>query len=163
LRYKFEKYSLDIDRRELWCGTDLVTLAPQVFDLLEYLVRNHDRIVAKDNLIADVWDGRVVSDSTLSSRITAVRHAIGDRVVRLHLLGGLLWRSPLISPGIIASPSLTGTGGNGLGHAFNATRVVRSFQRFWPNYRTAQGLVPSGKAIGRGAGLCSSRHLTQGG
>ena len=76
--YKFEKYRLDPDRRELRCGADVVSIAPQVFDLLEYLVRNCERIVSKDDLIADVWDGRVVSDSTLSSRISAVRYAIAD-------------------------------------------------------------------------------------
>jgi TolB-like protein/tetratricopeptide (TPR) repeat protein len=78
LSYKFEDYSLDADRRELRRGSSLVTVTPQVFDVLEYLVRNHDRIVAKDDLFADVWDGRAVSDSTLSSRLTAVRHAVGD-------------------------------------------------------------------------------------
>jgi len=46
--------------------------------LLAYLVRNRDRVVSKDDLIGAVWDGRAVSDSTLTSRITAVRKAIGD-------------------------------------------------------------------------------------
>jgi TolB-like protein len=46
---------------------------------LHYLVRNRERVVSKDDLIAGVWAGRIVSESTLSSRITAVRHAIGDR------------------------------------------------------------------------------------
>src|ERR1044071_2402507 len=78
MRYRFENYCLDADRRELWCGAAVVAVAPQVFDVLECLVRNHAQIVSKDDLIADVWDGRVVSDSTLSSRISAVRYAIAD-------------------------------------------------------------------------------------
>ena len=57
---------------------DLVEIEPQVFDLLVYLVQNRDRVVSKDDLIAAVWGGRIVSESTLSSRITAVRKAIGD-------------------------------------------------------------------------------------
>ncbi|MCC6947401.1 MAG: response regulator [Bradyrhizobiaceae bacterium] len=76
--YEFENFRLDADRRELRRGAELVALEPQVFDVLEYLIRNRERIVSKNDLIADVWDGRIVSDSTLSSRITAVRHAIGD-------------------------------------------------------------------------------------
>lgn len=76
--YEFENFRLDADRRELWRGAELVALEPQVFDVLEYLIRNRERIVSKNDLIADVWDGRIVSDSTLSSRITAVRHAISD-------------------------------------------------------------------------------------
>jgi TolB-like protein len=51
---------------------------PQVFDLLVYLVENRDRVVNKDDLLASVWGGRIVSDSTLTSRINAARKAIGD-------------------------------------------------------------------------------------
>jgi TolB-like protein len=53
-------------------------MEPQVFDLLVYLVQHHDRVVSKDDLIASVWSGRIVSDSTLTSRINAARKAIGD-------------------------------------------------------------------------------------
>src|SRR6476659_3596372 len=55
-----------------------VALEPQVFDLLVYLIENRDRVVSKDDLIASVWAGRIVSESTLTSRIAAVRKAIGD-------------------------------------------------------------------------------------
>jgi len=53
-------------------------LEPQVFDLLIYLIQNRDRVVSKDDLIASVWGGRIVSDSTLASRINAARKAVGD-------------------------------------------------------------------------------------
>jgi TolB-like protein len=52
---------------------------PQVFDLLVYLVQNRDRVVSKNDLIASVWGGRLVSDSTLTSRINAARKAVGER------------------------------------------------------------------------------------
>ena len=55
-----------------------IAVEPQVFDLLVYLVQNRDRVVSKDDLIASVWGGRIVSDSTLTSRINAARKAIGD-------------------------------------------------------------------------------------
>jgi TolB-like protein len=74
----FEDHTLDIDRRELRRGLKRIAIEPQVFDLLVYLVQNRDRVVSKDDLIRAVWNGRIVSDSALSSRITAVRHAIGD-------------------------------------------------------------------------------------
>jgi TolB-like protein/Flp pilus assembly protein TadD len=51
---------------------------PQVFDLLVYLVENRDRVVSKDDLIASIWGGRIVSESTLTSRINAARRALGD-------------------------------------------------------------------------------------
>ena len=78
LLFQFEDCSLDTARRELRRGPDLVALEPQVFDLLVYLVQNRDRVVSKDDLIASVWGGRIVSDSTLTSRINAVRKAVGD-------------------------------------------------------------------------------------
>jgi pimeloyl-ACP methyl ester carboxylesterase/DNA-binding winged helix-turn-helix (wHTH) protein len=74
----FDNYALDIDRRELKRGDDPIALEPQVFDLLVYLVQNRDRVVSKDDLIASVWGGRIVSDSTLTSRINAARKAVGD-------------------------------------------------------------------------------------
>jgi TolB-like protein len=69
---------LDSDRRELWRGARAIAVEPQVFDLLVYLMENRDRVVSKDDLIASVWHGRVVSDSTLTSRINAARQALGD-------------------------------------------------------------------------------------
>ena len=84
--YRFEDYSLDVDRRELRRGGDLVTVEPLVFDLLEFLVRNSRKIVSKDDLIARVWNRRAVSDSTLSSRMTAVRHALGDSGMEQRLI-----------------------------------------------------------------------------
>lgn len=76
--YSFEDHRLDPDRRELFARGERVSLEPQVFDLLVYLIRNRDRVVSKDDLIAGVWDGRIVSDSTLDSRINAARKALGD-------------------------------------------------------------------------------------
>ena len=74
----FDDYVLDPDRRELRRKGTLVPAEPQVFDLLVFLIRNRDRVVSKDDLIAGVWDGRIVSESTLASRINAARRAIGD-------------------------------------------------------------------------------------
>jgi TolB-like protein len=78
LLYLFEDYSLDTDRRELRCGADLVSVEPQVFDLLEYLIRNRERVISRDDLLAKIWNGRIVSDSALTTRINAARAAVGD-------------------------------------------------------------------------------------
>jgi TolB-like protein/Tfp pilus assembly protein PilF len=69
---------LDVDRRELKRGAELIPIEPQVFDVLVYLVQNRDRVVSKDDLLAAVWRGRSVSESTLTSRINSARAAIGD-------------------------------------------------------------------------------------
>ena len=78
MRFLFGDYALDRERRELRRGAELVEVEPQVFDLLAYLVENRDRVASKDDLLAAVWHGRIVSESTLTSRITAARQAIGD-------------------------------------------------------------------------------------
>ena len=76
--YSFDDYALDTDRRELRRGADLVEIEPQVFDLLEFLIRGRDRVVSRDDVFEAVWQGRIVSESTLSSRINAARVAVGD-------------------------------------------------------------------------------------
>jgi pimeloyl-ACP methyl ester carboxylesterase len=78
LVYFFEDYCLDPDRRELRRGTELVAVEPRVFDLLQFLIDNRERVVSKDDLIAAVWGGRIVSDSALTSRMNAARHAVAD-------------------------------------------------------------------------------------
>ena len=78
LRYCFGNFTLDTDRRELLRGIDLVSVEPQVFDLLQFLIRHRDRVVTKDDILNAVWNGRVVSESVLSVRIDAARQAIDD-------------------------------------------------------------------------------------
>jgi len=76
--FLFNNYSLDCERRELRVGSTAITIEPQVFDILVYLIENRDRVVSKDDLIGSVWGGRIVAESTLTSRINAVRKALGD-------------------------------------------------------------------------------------
>jgi TolB-like protein/cytochrome c-type biogenesis protein CcmH/NrfG len=78
LQFLFTDHVLDIDRRELARGGEGIAIEPQVFDLLVFLVENRERVVTKDDLIEKIWDGRIVSESTLTSRINAARKAIGD-------------------------------------------------------------------------------------
>jgi pimeloyl-ACP methyl ester carboxylesterase len=78
MRYSFDKCVLDVDRRELSKAGELVDIEPQVFDLLAFLLCHRDRVVSRDDVIAGVWGGRIVSESALASRVNAVRRAIGD-------------------------------------------------------------------------------------
>jgi TolB-like protein len=78
LPYIFEDFVLNTDRRELRRRTALVAVEPQVFDLLVHLIRHRDRVVSKDELLASIWHGRIVSESALFNRINAARSAIGD-------------------------------------------------------------------------------------
>lgn len=69
---------LDSERRELKRASGAISIGPQVFDLLLFLVENRTRVVSKDDLLEAVWGGRIVSESTITSHINAARTAIGD-------------------------------------------------------------------------------------
>ncbi|MER9234152.1 winged helix-turn-helix domain-containing tetratricopeptide repeat protein [Mesorhizobium sp. M0622] len=90
--YLFEDFALDCDRRELRRGNDLIAVEPQVFDLLQYLIRNRERVVSKDDLVDAVWQGRIVSDATLASRVNAARNALHDSGDEQRLIRTILRR-----------------------------------------------------------------------
>jgi len=115
VQFLFAGHTLDTDRRELRRGSETVAVEPQVFDLLIYLVENRDRVVSKDDLIASVWGGRIVSDSTLTSRVNAARKAVGDsgedqRLIRtiarrgLRFVGAVRTQSNVDEPAHAAGP-----------------------------------------------------------
>ncbi len=117
MRFLFGDCALDPARRELCRGGDAVHVEPQVFDLLLHLIRNRDHVVSKDDLLSAVWQGRIVSESTLSNRINAARSAIGDSGERQQFIRtvarrglrfvGAVTQEPIdpINIGAAASPS----------------------------------------------------------
>jgi TolB-like protein/cytochrome c-type biogenesis protein CcmH/NrfG len=117
MRFLFENHVLDVGRRELCCAGEGIALEPQVFDLLLYLIENRDRVVSKDELFDKVWDGRIVSESTLTSRINAVRKAVRDtgkdqRLLRtvarkgFRFVGDVRAEQPAVAPAQSASHPL---------------------------------------------------------
>jgi adenylate cyclase len=78
LLYLFEDFVLDTEKRELRRGADAVSVAPQAFDVLDYLIRSRERVVSKDDLVTAIWEGRIISDAALTTCLKAVRSAIGD-------------------------------------------------------------------------------------
>jgi TolB-like protein len=110
MRFAFGDHVFDIERRELRRGGEPVVLEPQVFDLLAYLVVNRDRVVSRDDLIAGVWDGRVVSDSAITTRLNAVRRAVGDsgaaqQVIRTIHRRGVRFVADVREMGPVADPA----------------------------------------------------------
>jgi len=86
LRYLFEDYALDTDRRELYRATDVIVVTPQVFDLLDYLIRNRDRVVTKDDLLSAIWNGRIVSMKFVATKTAEqldlqALHRVRERLV----------------------------------------------------------------------------------
>lgn len=107
--YRFEDYFLDVERQELRRGIERVEVEPQVLDLLHYIISNRERVVTKDDLIEHVWRGRIVSDSTLTTRIAAARQAIGDDGDQQRLIRTLA-RKGIRFVGDVRSEQVTPTG-----------------------------------------------------
>lgn len=76
--YRFGEYQIDTDVFELRRGAEAVKVEPQVFDLLVYLILHRNRVVSQSELLDSIWSGKIVSLSTVASRINAARAAIGD-------------------------------------------------------------------------------------
>ena len=160
MEYRFGDYTLDVARRELRCRADAVAVEPQVFDLLTYLIRQRDRVVTKDDLIAAVWGGRIVSDSTLTSRINAARKAIGDsgeaqRLIRTVPRRGLRFVSDVIeaatAQALRPSPSSSATSAT----APPARPPLRQDVRFC---LTTDGVSLAYASVGEGPTLVRTGH-----
>src|SRR5213079_936252 len=78
VQFHFSDHTLDTDTRELRRGETAIAVQPQVFDLLTYLLQNRERVVSKEDLLAALWGGRTIADSTLATHINAARKAVGD-------------------------------------------------------------------------------------
>src|SRR5262249_26640930 len=113
MRFLFGDYLIDTACRELRHGCETVKVEPQVFDLLLYMITNRDHVGTKDDLLAGVWPGRIVSESTLFSRIAAARQAIGDNgerqcFIRTIARRGFRFVGTVTEPGAASATAITG-------------------------------------------------------
>ena len=116
--YAFDSYELDTDLYELRRDGERVGLEPQVFDVLAYLVAHRDRVVAKTELLDNIWGSRFVGESALSSRIKDARRAVGDDGQTQHTIKtvhgrGFLFRADVkevgrTAPSAPSRPAATG-------------------------------------------------------
>ena len=148
LLYLFEDYVLDTDRHELRRGSEVVPAEPQVFDVLTYLIENRERVVTREDLLASVWEGRTVSESTLSSRINAARVAVGDsgdeqRLIRTVLRRGFRFVGPVRAENKFAEPLA-------ISRSFDASEAVAS-PDLMPVERPEVPLVPVDMTFNNGS------------
>lgn len=78
MRYRFNEFEVDTDRYELHAGGVVQPVEPLVFDLIVFFARNPRRVLTREEIIEAVWDGRAVSDATISSAVKSARRALGD-------------------------------------------------------------------------------------
>lgn len=77
-KYRIGAFVVDTAQYRVSSAGTLIPVEPKVFDLLVYLIRHRDRVVSREELFAQVWDGREVSDATLSNHVKTVRKVLGD-------------------------------------------------------------------------------------
>lgn len=116
MQYRFGDHELHVERRELTRSGKPIALEPQVFDLLVHLIQNRDRVLSRDDLIDGVWSGRIVSDSTLATRVNAARKAIGDsgevqNLIRTYARRGFRFVGDIVEQAADAITSATQTAG----------------------------------------------------
>src|SRR5215510_9735570 len=78
MKYQIAEYTLDTTRYRITSGDTVIPAEPKVFDLLVYLIRHRDRVLSREELFKEVWDGREVSDATLSNHVKSARKILGD-------------------------------------------------------------------------------------
>ncbi len=86
MKYRFNDFELDAEKFELRQNGILLAVEPQVFALLRLLVERHEQMVSKDDIVETIWDGRIVSDSSVASRIRLARKVVGDDGVSQHTI-----------------------------------------------------------------------------
>jgi DNA-binding winged helix-turn-helix (wHTH) protein len=79
---QFGDFAADFDSRQLWRGTDSVTVGPKAFELLELLLRSRPRALSKGQIQTALWPRTFVSESNLTSVVNELRNALGDRAKR---------------------------------------------------------------------------------
>lgn len=105
--YTFDRFELDRDAYQLRDRGQVISLEPQVFELLAYLVAHWDRVVPKEELLDAIWGTRFVSESALTTRIKEARRALGDdgrtqKLIRTVVGRGYQLAVDVIATGILA-------------------------------------------------------------
>jgi len=78
MKYQIAEYTVDTARYRITSGDAVIPAEPKVFDLLVYLIRHRDRVLSREELFKEVWDGREVSDATLSNHVKSARKVLSD-------------------------------------------------------------------------------------
>ena len=114
--YRFGNFELDLARVDLREGGQPCPVEPQVFALLALLVENRERLVSRDEIIEKIWEGRVVSDAAVASRVKSARQALGDsgseqRYIRTVHRQGLRFVAEVKAAAAVAAATVAATPG----------------------------------------------------
>src|SRR6185369_7227336 len=78
-KYQFDEFQLDVPKRQLLRGGEIVELKPKAFDLLRVLVENSGKLLSKDDLFRMVWENQIVEESNLTVNMSQIRRALGEK------------------------------------------------------------------------------------
>jgi DNA-binding winged helix-turn-helix (wHTH) protein/TolB-like protein/Tfp pilus assembly protein PilF len=110
MKYQIAEYIVDTARYRITCGDTVIPAEPKVFDLLVYLIRHRDRVLTREELFREVWDGREVSDATLSNHVKSARKILGDSGERQKTIVTIRGRGyQFVAPVTVISEGATAT------------------------------------------------------
>ena len=151
-RFRFDAFELDTQRRTLRRSGADVELRPLAFEALAHLVRHAGHVVTKDELIAAVWPGLVVTDDSIARCISDIRRALGDfeqRIIKTVPRRGYTLAVPV------------GPNGPGFAEPEPAELIVARAQAAppepmlsGPGQPPLRGILERRRALGAGLALC---------
>ena len=110
--YQFNQITLDTAQYRLCLSGNPISIEPQVFDLLVYLIENRDRVVTREELLENLWKGKVVTDSALGVRLKGARKAVGDTGAKQSVIKTFHGRGYQFITAILESSESSATGTN---------------------------------------------------
>jgi pimeloyl-ACP methyl ester carboxylesterase/DNA-binding winged helix-turn-helix (wHTH) protein len=156
--FVFGDCEIDCDRRELRRTGLPAHVEPQVFDVLVHLVTHRNRVVSKDELIQAVWDGRLVSEDALTSRISAARRAIGDDGERQQLIRTVPRRGFRFVGALQEQADTAGTAGAAVTPATSSQTAPENLQQRITFCRTCDGVNLAVATVGSGPPLVKTAN-----
>ncbi|MFT3781208.1 MAG: winged helix-turn-helix domain-containing protein [Nibricoccus sp.] len=78
MTFRFGRFEFDERKRELRLGSRPIELQPRMFDLLAYLLRNHERVVSKEELFSALWPEVIVTDSSIMRAVSVIRSILRE-------------------------------------------------------------------------------------
>ncbi len=78
MRFLFGDIIVDVEQVALFKNTKRIEFEPRVFELLVYFCQHPQEAISREELVAQVWRGRVVSDAAINRAVGELRKLIED-------------------------------------------------------------------------------------
>jgi DNA-binding winged helix-turn-helix (wHTH) protein len=84
--YRFARFSLNSDTRELVADGGEVRVSPKALDLLLLLVEHRSKAISKAEIMERLWPATFVGEANLATLVAELRRALGDSATDPHFV-----------------------------------------------------------------------------